>query len=118
LYPFPNWSLVTHTWRPGEGHNGYIDVYVDLGVIGVALVLLVIGFAFAGALDDLHNQFELGRLRLTLLLSILTNNLAESSLLNGTHSLWFLFLLVAVNTPTATQRVQSERVARRRLEAT
>ncbi len=97
MYPLDNWSRVTPGWRPGQGHNGFVDVYVDLGVIGVALVLLVIGFAFAGALDDLRNEFELGSLRLTLLVSIVMNNLTESSLLKGTHSLWFLFLLVAVN---------------------
>jgi len=99
MYPLDNWSAKTPRWRPGEGHNGYLDVYVDLGVIGVALVLLVIGIAFAGALDDLQNEFELGRLRLALLVSILLNNMAESTLLNGTQSLWFVFLLVAVNVP-------------------
>ena len=76
------------------------------GVILSTLVLLVIGFALAGALDDLQHQFELGRLRLTLLVSILANNVTESSFLNGTHSLWFLFLLVAVNVPTAPQQVR------------
>jgi len=104
LYPFPRWSRVTHTWRPGEGHNGYIDVYADLGLIGVALIVLVIGSAVGGALDDLQNRFEFGRLRLILLLSILVNNVAESSFLNGTHSLWFVFLLAAINTPAAIPR--------------
>ena len=112
MYPLDNWSRVTPGWRPGQGHNGYIDVYVDLGVIGVVLVLLVVVSAFAGALDDLQNRFELGTLRLTLLLSIVMNNLTESSLLKGTHSLWFLFLLVAVNIPGASRRVRSERAAR------
>jgi exopolysaccharide production protein ExoQ len=107
MYPLDNWSLVTPEWRPGEGHNGYIDVYVDLGVVGAALMLLVVGFAFAGALNDLQNEFELGRLRLTLLLSIVMNNVTESSFLKGTHSLWFVFLLVAVNVPTSTRRVRS-----------
>lgn len=111
MYPLDNWSRVTPGWRPGQGHNGYIDVYIDLGVIGVALVLLVIGFAFAGALDDLQNEFELGSLRLTFLVSLVVNNVAEASLLKGTHSLWFVFLLVAVNVPRATRRIQSETAA-------
>jgi O-antigen ligase len=117
LYPFPNWSRVTHTWRPAEGHNGYIDVYVDLGLIGLALVIVVIVLALDGALNDLQNRFELGRFRVALLLGILTNNVAESSLLNGTHSLWFLFLLVAVHVPTQAQRLPAAGVARRRLES-
>jgi O-antigen ligase len=99
LYPLPNWSKVTHTWRPGQGHNGFIDVCVDLGVVGLALLLPVIRSAVAGALDDLQYDFEFGRLRLTLLLTVLVNNLTESSLLDGTHSFWFLFLLAGVNIP-------------------
>ncbi len=99
LYPMPNWSSVTHTWRPGEGHNGFIDVYVELGVVGLALTFFVICSAFTGALRDLQSEFEFGRLRLIIVLSILVNNLTESSLLDGTHSYWCLFLLVAVNIP-------------------
>jgi O-antigen ligase len=119
LYPLPNWSSVTHTWRPGEGHNGFLDVYVELGILGLALVLLVIRSAFAGALHDLQNEFELGSLRLTFLLSILINNITESSLLDGTHSFWFLFLLVAVNVPGRNSSpLKPETVAPRWLEAT
>jgi exopolysaccharide production protein ExoQ len=103
MYPLPNWDRKTPEWRPGEGHNGYIDVYVDLGVIGLALILVVIGRAFAGALNDLQNNFEQGRIRLALLLCVVINNVAESSLLKGTHSLWFVFLLVAVNVPRVKQ---------------
>jgi O-antigen ligase len=104
LYPLDIWSSITPGWRPGQGHNGYIDVYVELGAIGLVLVLLVIGVAFAGAIDDLQNEFELGKIRLTLLLSIVMNNLTESSFLKGTHSLWFLFLLVAINVPLRIRR--------------
>jgi exopolysaccharide production protein ExoQ len=114
MYPLDNWSRVTPEWRPGEGHDGYIDVYIDLGVIGVVLVLLMIGSAFAGALHDLQTNFELGRLRLALLVSIVVNNVAESSLLKGTHSLWFVFLLVAVNVPSAMQWGRSRKTARQR----
>ncbi len=114
LYPLPNWSTVTKTWRPGEGHDGYIDVYVQLGVVGIVLLVMVIGSAIGGALDTFHDQFELGRLRLALLLSVLINNVAETSFLDGTHSLWFIFLLVAVNIPTAPQRSNFVRAVRLR----
>jgi O-antigen ligase len=114
LYPFPNWAKVTRTWRPREGHNGYIDVYVDLGVVGLVLVLLVILFAVLGSLDDLQDRFELGRLRVILLLSVLINNFAESSFLNGTHALWFMFLLAGVNTPPVARRAQTLTVRRLR----
>jgi len=112
MYPLDNWTRATPEWRPGEGHNGYLDAYVDLGVLGMVLVFVVISLAFAGALNDLQNDFEFGSLRLTLLLSIVMNNLTESSLLKGTHSLWFVFLLVAVNVPATSRRLRTERTAR------
>jgi O-antigen ligase len=115
LYPMPNWSSVTHTWRPGEGHNGFIDVYIELGVVGLGVLLMVILFAFTGALRDLQSEFEFGRLRLIILVSILVNNLTESSLLDGTHSYWCLFLLVAVNIPARyLSRLKPETVRRSR----
>lgn len=113
MYPLENWSRVTPEWRPNEGHNGYIDVGIDLGIVGVILVVIVICSAFAGALNDLGTDFELGRLRLALLLSVVMNNFSESSFLKGTHSLWFIFLLVAVNVPPSL-RSGSKRPARLR----
>jgi exopolysaccharide production protein ExoQ len=99
VYPLPNWSRKTPQWRPEEGHNGFLDVYVELGVVGLVLLVIVIGMGVAGALNDLKSDFQLGILRLTLMLAILMNNIAETSFLKGTHDLWFLFLLVSVNIP-------------------
>ncbi|HSS98947.1 MAG TPA: O-antigen ligase family protein, partial [Terriglobales bacterium] len=42
LYVMENWDKKTPEWRPNEGHDGYIDVFIDLGAIGVVLVLIVI----------------------------------------------------------------------------
>jgi exopolysaccharide production protein ExoQ len=108
-YPLPNWSQKTPDWRPEEGHNGYIDVYVELGAIGLVLLIIVIWRAFAGALSSLQTEFQLGSLRLVLLLSIVMNNIAETSFLKGTHDLWFLFLLLAVNLPRPNGSVSSKR---------
>jgi exopolysaccharide production protein ExoQ len=104
MYPLPNWSRKTPGWRPNQGHNGYIDVFVDLGVIGVALLLIFLGRAFAGALNDLQNRFEYASLRLALLVSIVINNMAEASFLKGTHMLWFVLLLVAINAPAPSKQ--------------
>jgi O-antigen ligase len=104
MYPLPNWSRKTPQWRPEEGHNGFLDVYVELGAIGLVLLLIVIGIGVAGALNDLQSDFQLGILRLTLMLAILMNNIAETSFLKGTHDLWFLFLLVSVNIPRPKRR--------------
>lgn len=109
MYPLPNWSRITPEWRPTEGHNGFIDVYVELGAVGLALLLTVIGVAFGGAIANLESDFQFGSLRLTLLAAIVMNNITETSFLKGTHGLWFLFLLVAINLPKPPGEVPSQR---------
>jgi O-antigen ligase len=108
MYPMPNWSRKTPSWRPEEAHNGYIDTYVELGAVGLILLLIVIGSSLAGAFSHLQWDFQFGSLRLVLLLSILMNNLAETTFLSGTHGLWFLFLLLAVNHPRPNSKVRLE----------
>lgn len=106
MYPLPNWSLETPGWRPEEGHNGFIDTYAELGIIGVVLLLIVIGVGFAGALNDLKYDFQLACLRLVFLLIIILNNITETSFLRGEHDLWFLFLLMAINIPRLKSKTE------------
>jgi O-antigen ligase len=99
MYPLERWSIVTPEWRPNEGHNGYIDVYVELGACGILLMAIVIAVAVSGAVNQLEHNFSFASLRLVILTGVLINNVTESSLLNGTHSLWFLFLIAGVQLP-------------------
>lgn len=109
MYPLPNWSRKTPQWRPEEAHNGFIDVYVQLGAVGVVLLFIVIGIAVAGALTHLESDFQYGSLRLTLLLSIIVSNITETSFLDGTHGLWFLFLLTSVNIPISNRKTSAKK---------
>jgi O-antigen ligase len=111
MYPMPNWSRKTPSWRPEEGHNGYLDVYVELGAVGEALILCIIVNAFIGSLTHLETDFQFGSLRLTLLLSIVINNITETSYLKGTHEFWFLFVLFAMNPPRPARKAISKRSA-------
>lgn len=111
MYPLPNWSLITPEWRPEQGHNGYIDTYLELGAVGTLLLLIVIGKAILGAIAELGGPTQaLGALRIVLLMAILLNNTTESSFLRGEHALWFLFLLVAVNLPRPVRLSRSKRL--------
>jgi len=112
MYPLVNWSAVTPGWRPGQGHNGYLDVLVELGPLGLALTIGAILVAFSDAVRQLPADFEFARIRLVLLVSLVLNNFTESSLLKGTHSLWFLMLLVMVNVPSCRQDPLLSRTAR------
>lgn len=86
-------------WNPGQAHNGYLDVYIDLGLIGVVLLISMIFNTYRNAVVNLRYDSDYGRLRMTLLAMILIYNITESSFMKPTALLWFLFLLISVNIP-------------------
>lgn len=92
-----------YKFHPGQAHNGYLDVYVELGLIGVFLLISIIFFTYKNILKTFTVNFEYGKLRMVFLFTILVNNITESSLLKPYNNLWFLFLLFAVNTPDISQ---------------
>ena len=88
-----------HVWKPSSGHNGYLDVYVELGIVGVFFLLLVIISSFRQIVRTFESNFEYGRFQLVFFLMILLHNIAESSFLRGASNLWFIFLFVAMTAP-------------------
>lgn len=87
----------TQVWQPNQAHNGYIDVLVNLGIVGLFLVVLFIASAYRGALVLYARNQKFGVLYLTMLTTILFSNIFESSLVRMTHMYWFLFLLFSTN---------------------
>jgi exopolysaccharide production protein ExoQ len=90
------WSKFT--WMPQSPHNGYIDVYINLGLVGLFLLTGVILSAYRKIKNRLLTDFNLGRFQLSLLLMILLYNIAESSFTKGQSMLWFVFLIIAMGT--------------------
>ena len=86
-------------WRPQQGHNGYLDVYVELGLIGIFLLIVAILCAYKNIMKTFATNLEYARFRMVFLTTLLLHNYTESSFLRGTHNLWFLLLLVAVDVP-------------------
>lgn len=96
------------SWVLGEGHNGYLDAYLQIGLIGVLLVLAVAFSARPRIIQSFAADFEYGRYRMTFLVVILFVNLTESTFLRGEHSLWFLFLLSVISVPSQDERKMEE----------
>jgi O-antigen ligase len=82
--------------RPAEAHNGYLETFANLGLVGVGLLGWVIVQSVASASKVILTDFEYGRMRLVLLLMVLLLNYAEATFPRGTHLWWFGFLVVAV----------------------
>jgi len=99
----------TMTWVLGQAHNGYIDTYLQIGLIGCFLLAGVIFTALGPMLDTFAEDFDLGSFRITLFLTILFVNITETTLLRGDHHLWFIFMAVMWTVP-ATHRAQADTV--------
>jgi exopolysaccharide production protein ExoQ len=85
-------------WGPTEAHNGYLEVYINIGIIGL---ILFIGFMFTAYINirrSLLIDFEYGRFRMVLLGTILLYNLTESTF-RPDMLMYFIFILISVNIP-------------------
>lgn len=84
-------------FKPNQAHNGYIQVFLNLGVVGLLFLGLTIHSAFKGIKKLIPQDFEFGRFRLILLVCTLVSNYTEATFARPTEYVWFLFLLVALN---------------------
>jgi O-antigen ligase len=83
-------------WRPNSTHNGYLDTYVNLGWVGLLLLLALLISTFMKLKRELIADYEFGRFGMGWLVVVLLYNYAESAFV-GLHLIWFIFLLVAVD---------------------
>jgi hypothetical protein len=82
-----------------QAHNGYIEVYLNLGWIGLALLSIVIIGGYRSIITSLRQDAERGSLRLGYLMIALIYNCTEASFKFMTP-VWFGFLLSTIAVPT------------------
>jgi O-antigen ligase len=98
-----------HPWGPHQAHNGYIEVWLQLGLVGLLIFMLVVVQAFQGVSLLFRQDFEYSRCRLILLLIILLHNYSEAGFPRPTHLVWFVFLLIVINVKPV-QAITAEQV--------
>lgn len=107
----PSQELVSHFyWTPNSGHNGYLDLLNELGLVGFGLVVLVL-------LNHLANIVKLARFNrpkfafhVALLVIFLISNVTESSLL---RILLFLQVVIFMSMALVNQDVLDHEQAQR-----
>ncbi|WP_432491945.1 O-antigen ligase family protein [Kineococcus gypseus] len=83
-------------WDVPNGHNGLLDVGLDLGLVGVALVgLLLVGLVVRGLRDLRAGRAAAGALRLAVAGITVSANLVETGLLQQ-NTLYTLLLVAAL----------------------
>ncbi len=94
IAPVPDLTLDVN-----EAHNGYLDVFIELGVVGLVLLLFMFVEYFQKAKSEFQHYFDWAAFRLSFLLIILLHNWTETTLLRSREILWNLLVLFLVVFP-------------------
>jgi exopolysaccharide production protein ExoQ len=83
---------------PNEAHNGYLETYLTLGIVGVFLLIGLFVATFRKIRLELFRNFELGRYRLGFLAAVVLYNWTEAAF-KTLSPIWFVFYLIAMDYP-------------------
>lgn len=78
-----------------EAHNGYIEVYLNLGWVGICLIALILGDGYRRAVKAFRREPALGALLLAYVLAATTYDITEAGF-RMLHPNWIFFLLAVV----------------------
>lgn len=90
-------------WHPIQAHNGYLETYLNLGLIGLALMLALIFTAFAKGRRALLAGYDFGRFRLGFVAAFVLYNWTEAAF-KALHPVWFVFYIIAIDYPPSPSK--------------
>lgn len=96
------WSL--YTWRMTEAHNGYLEIFLDLGAIGLVLIIGVLISSLGTTLALVRNEPKAASLKLAFLVSVILYNITESAFRPGLL-MYFVFALVVIQLPRRANKL-------------
>jgi O-antigen ligase len=97
-----------------HSHNGFLDLWLELGLIGVALLIGPLVNTAIKVFRNLRHDPEVTDLALVILVSLLLFNLTESSLLGRTSVFWIVTFTMMMKVQDLSRLYQgSERNQRR-----
>ena len=92
---------VNEFWRLGwygilEAHNGYLEIYLDLGIVGLCLIAAIIISSYKNITKQFLNHFDNARTQFAFLLVFLIYNITESAF-RESSLIFFVFLIISIN---------------------
>jgi exopolysaccharide production protein ExoQ len=79
-----------------EAHNGYLETYLNLGIVGLFITLILLLASYFKAQRSLSNNFDFGRFRISYLMAFIIYNVTEAAFKTHTFP-FFLFFLIAID---------------------
>jgi exopolysaccharide production protein ExoQ len=97
------YTMVGGLQMTNESHNGYIEVYLNLGLVGVGLIALILGQGYRSTVSAFRRDPALGGLLAAYVITAVTYNVTEAGF--RMLSLEWFFLLLSVVAASAAAGV-------------
>ncbi len=98
-------ELIEHfIFLPKQAHNGYLEVYLNLGIIGLMSLLFAIYCSFRIINKKFYNNDYLASFKISFFTIFLIHNFTEATFLFNASPLWFVFLFVVFLGNKTTKR--------------
>ena len=85
------WDI--YWWTPNEAHNGYVEVFVNLGWLGVSLLAVVLIVGYWSAFIAWQRDPRVGSLRVAFFWVGVVFNFTEAAFFKTLAPVWVFFLL-------------------------
>jgi exopolysaccharide production protein ExoQ len=92
LGPRAEYLADKYYFHPNQAHNGYIEMYVNLGWIGVGFLVLLMAAGYRRIVEAYGRNASISTLRLALLATAAVYNVTEATF-KVMHPMWIVFLL-------------------------
>jgi len=93
---------------PGQSHNGYVDVYNDLGYVGLGILALLIVVSLVNSIRALKMGHPEARLHLAIVFMCTFLNLGESTFFRGTGLMSIVFIASFIRVSAIVRRNRLE----------
>jgi exopolysaccharide production protein ExoQ len=97
------WAI--YWWHPNEAHNGYLEVYLTLGWIGIALLALLLITGYWHGVTEFRRSPETGKLKLAYFVVAVAYNFTESAI-RTMNPVWTFFLIATLAVPPIAVRAR------------
>jgi O-antigen ligase len=102
------WTYITGV---NQAHNGYLEIYLNLGWVGVGLLVSLLMSGYRNIIRAIRRQEPAGNLRLAYFVVACVYNCTEAGF-KMMHPMWIIFLFVSTARPAL--RFTGERLAKYR----
>jgi exopolysaccharide production protein ExoQ len=92
------WNL--YWWHPNEAHNGYLEMFLNLGYVGLTLLGIMVFTGYRNIIGAFRSDPDLARLKLAYFVVAIIYNFTEAGF-RMMYPVWITFLLAIMAVPKA-----------------